>query len=68
LLIEIFRVLLRKSDRTVIDLTEKKQGVTRLSNKIFIKGNGEQAKMIDFEDLDAEILQNYLHRLLSFLI
>ena len=59
---------MRKSDRTVIDLTEKKQGVTRLSNKIFIKGNGEQAKMIDFEDLDAEILQNYLHRLLSFLI
>ena len=59
---------MRKSDRTVIDLTEKKQGVTRLANKIFIKGNGEQAKMIDFEDLDAEILQNYLHRLLAFLI
>ena len=68
LLIELFRVLLRKSDRTVIDLTDKKQGVTRLSNKLIVKGNGEQAKMIDFEDLDAEILQSYLHRILQLLV
>jgi hypothetical protein len=78
-LIELFRVLLKKCDRTVIDLGDKKGagsgngggsggGATRLANKIMLKGNGEQAKMIDFEDLDAEILQNYLHRILTFLI
>ena len=36
LLIEMFRVLLRKTDRTVIDLSDKKQGngLTRLSGKV----------------------------------
>lgn len=53
LIIELFRVLLRKTDRTVIDLSDKKQGMTRLSSKLIVKNNGETAKMIDFEDLDA---------------
>ena len=68
LIIELFRVLLRKTDRTVIDLSDKKQGITRLSSKLIVKNNGETAKMIDFEDLDAEILQTYLIRLLKWTI
>ncbi len=67
-MIELFRVLLRKSDRTVIDLSDKKQGMARLSSKLIVKNNGETAKMIDFEDLDAEILQTYLVRLLKWTI
>ncbi len=68
LIIELFRVLLRKTDHTVIDLSDKKQGIARLSSKLIVKNNGETAKMIDFEDLDAEILQTYLVRLLKWTI
>ncbi len=68
LIIELFRVLLRKTDRTVIDLSDKKQGIARLSSKLIVKNNGETAKMIDFEDLGAEILQIYLLRLLKWTI
>ena len=60
--------MLRKTDRTVIDLSDKKQGMARLSSKLIVKNNGETAKMIDFEDLDAEILQTYLLRLLQWTI
>jgi len=68
LIIELFRVLLRKTDRTVIDLSDKKQGTARLSSKLIVKNSGETAKMIDFEDLDAEILQTHLVRLLQWTI
>lgn len=68
LIIELFRVLLRKTDHTVIDLSDKKQGMARLSSKIILKNSGETAKMIEFEDLDSEILQTYLIRLLQWTI
>ena len=68
-MIELCRILLRKTDRTVIDLSDKKQGgMTRISTKLIVRNSGESSKMVDFEDLDPELLQTYLTRLLHWTV
>jgi hypothetical protein len=62
LVLELTRVLLEKTDRTVIDLSDRKIRASRLLNR----GEGHQKAYV-YEELDSDLIEDYLLKILTFL-